>query len=232
MQPTVRDAVFGNVGTMMSFRVSADDAPTLAKPFAPQFTPEDLLQMHNRHFVMSIVIKGEKAPAFSATTLTIPPNQTDFTPQIIENTRRFFAKPRNEVETMIKELVNQSPLQPAPVPVANQTPKPQSTQSTRPNQSTTRPIRPETDKAAKISHLANAALGSVMPKKPAAPNNNNRPQNQPTNQSSNENSNTQQKRSRNRRRKKPSGSPDGAQPPQQQPQSQQTTSHETEIRLR
>ncbi len=67
MSETVRDAVFGNVGTVISFRVSADDSTELAKPLAPQFTPEDLLQMNNRHFVMSMVINGEKTPAFPAT---------------------------------------------------------------------------------------------------------------------------------------------------------------------
>ncbi|MGD8374175.1 MAG: type IV secretion system DNA-binding domain-containing protein [Candidatus Woesebacteria bacterium] len=103
MQDTVRAAVFGNVGTTISFRVSADDAPILAKPFAPQFMPEDLLQMHNRHFIASMVIRGEKANAFSATTLTLPPAQTDFTPQIVENTRRQYARTRHEVEDMISE---------------------------------------------------------------------------------------------------------------------------------
>lgn len=105
MQDTVRNAVFGNVGTMITFRVSADDAPTLAKPFAPQFAPEDLLSMHNRHFIISMVIKGEKAPAFSATTLTLPPAQTDYTPQIVENTRNNYARTRSEVEEEIRELI-------------------------------------------------------------------------------------------------------------------------------
>src|ERR1035437_198784 len=44
MGETVRDAVFGNVGTMISFRSSADDAPILSKQFEPQFEPGDLLQ--------------------------------------------------------------------------------------------------------------------------------------------------------------------------------------------
>src|SRR5690606_11109258 len=87
MSDTVRDAVFGNVGTMITFRVSADDAPILSKKFEPQFEAMDLLQMHNRHFIVSMVIKGEKAPAFSATTLTLPPAQTDNMPAIVEHTR-------------------------------------------------------------------------------------------------------------------------------------------------
>ncbi|HEY8886599.1 MAG TPA: type IV secretion system DNA-binding domain-containing protein [Candidatus Microsaccharimonas sp.] len=105
MTDTVRDAVFGNVGTMISFRVSADDAPILSKQFEPQFEPQDLLQMHNRHFIINMVIGGEKAPAFSATTLTLPPEQIDNTALIIENTRRNYSRPRAEVEVEISEAI-------------------------------------------------------------------------------------------------------------------------------
>ena len=105
MTDTVRDAVFGNVGTMISFRVSADDAPILSKQFEPQFEPQDLLQMHNRHFIINMVINGEKAPAFSATTLTLPPMQTDNSALIIENTRRTYSRSRAEVEKEIAEAI-------------------------------------------------------------------------------------------------------------------------------
>jgi hypothetical protein len=103
MTDTVRDAVFGNVGTMISFRVSADDSPVLAKQFEPQFEAQDLLQMHNRHFIINMVINGEKAPAFSATTLTLPPEQIDNSGRIIENTRRKYSRSRTEVEIEIAE---------------------------------------------------------------------------------------------------------------------------------
>ena len=105
MTDTVRDAVFGNVGTMISFRVSADDSPILAKQFEPQFEPQDLLQMHNRHFIINMVINGEKAPAFSATTLTLPPEQIDNTGRIIENTRRNYSRSRAEVEQEISDAI-------------------------------------------------------------------------------------------------------------------------------
>ena len=105
MSETVRDAVFGNVGTMISFRVSADDSPILAKQFEPQFEPNDLLQMHNRHFIINMVINGEKTPAFSATTLTLPPQQADNTSRIIENTRRQYSRPRAEVEAEISAAI-------------------------------------------------------------------------------------------------------------------------------
>ena len=105
MTDTVRDAVFGNVGTMISFRVSADDSPILAKQFEPQFEAQDLLQMHNRHFIINMVIGGEKAPAFSATTLTLPPEQIDNSGMIVENTRRRYSRPRAEVEVEIDAAI-------------------------------------------------------------------------------------------------------------------------------
>ncbi|MGH7196293.1 MAG: type IV secretory system conjugative DNA transfer family protein [Candidatus Saccharimonadales bacterium] len=108
MNDTVRDAVFGNVGTVISFRVSPDDAPLLSKQFEPQFEAADLMQMHNRHFVISMVIRGEKAPAFSATTLTLPAAQNDYSPQIIENTRRHYSRPRAEVEAEIQKVIKQT----------------------------------------------------------------------------------------------------------------------------
>ena len=105
MSETVRDAVFGNVGTVISFRVSADDSPILAKQFEPTFEPNDLLQMHNRNFIINMVINGEKAPAFNATTLTLPKPQTDNTGRIIENTRRYYSRPRADVEKEISDIL-------------------------------------------------------------------------------------------------------------------------------
>jgi hypothetical protein len=134
MNETVRDAVFGNVGTMISFRVSADDAPILGKQFEPQFEPNDLLQMHNRHFIINMVISGEKSPAFSATTLTLPEPQTDVTPQIIEHTRHNYSRSREEVEEEIS--MNISPPQPQQQQQQQQ-PKPAAPRPERP-----RPAQP------------------------------------------------------------------------------------------
>ncbi len=119
MDDTVRDAVFGNVGTMISFRVSADDAPLLAKSFEPQFMPEDLIQMANRNFVINMVIRGEKAPAFSAKTLGLPPIQADNSPQIVALSRQLYSREREEVETEIQTLLGKGTEQPTPQPAKN-----------------------------------------------------------------------------------------------------------------
>jgi len=108
MTDSVRDAVFGNVGTTISFRVSADDAPILAKQFEPIFDQSDLIQMNNRHFVISMIINGEKAPAFSATTLSLPTTPKDNFDQIVASSRRLYARHREEVENEIRATIEQS----------------------------------------------------------------------------------------------------------------------------
>ena len=108
MTDSVRDAVFGNVGTTISFRVSADDAPILAKQFEPTFEAADLLQMNNRNFVISMIIAGEKAPAFSATTLSIPQTPDDNFDAIVARSREVYSRPRSVVEAEIRETIEQS----------------------------------------------------------------------------------------------------------------------------
>ena len=108
MTDSVRDAVFGNVGTTISFRVSADDAPVLVKQFEPTFEESDIIQLNNRHFVISMIINGEKVPAFSATTLSIPDTPKDNLDAIIDYSREFYARPRLEVEQEIRETIEQS----------------------------------------------------------------------------------------------------------------------------
>lgn len=108
MTDSVRDAVFGNVGTTISFRVSADDAPILSKQFEPTFEAQDLLQMNNRNFVISMIINGEKVPAFSATTLSLPTSPQDNFDRIVEASRQGYARPRSEVEEEIRATIEQS----------------------------------------------------------------------------------------------------------------------------
>ena len=108
MTDSVRDAVFGNVGTTISFRVSADDAPVLVKQFEPTFEESDIIQLNNRHFVISMIINGEKVPAFSATTLSIPDTPKDNFNDIVAWSRENYARPRLEVEAEIRETIEQS----------------------------------------------------------------------------------------------------------------------------
>jgi hypothetical protein len=123
----VRDAVFGNVGSIVSFRTSADDARVMLKYFEPKFEEADMVHMHNRHFVVSMTINGEKAQAFSATTMPIPPQPPDFSSYIVANSRQNYAVSRDQIESFMHERYvapaakaakPQQPKQPKPRPAA------------------------------------------------------------------------------------------------------------------
>lgn len=103
MEETVRGAVFGNVGTMITFRVSPDDSPFLIKYFEPQFEAGDLSNFHNRHFVTSMSISGEKAVAFSGTTLNIPEPPKNDLNDIIIASRKSYSSDKATVEAYIRE---------------------------------------------------------------------------------------------------------------------------------
>lgn len=114
MDEPVRDAVFGNVGNMITFRVSPDDSPFLVKYYEPQFEAGDLSAFHNRNFVTSMSINGEKAAPFSGTTLNIPNVTTNFMPKIIELSRSKYTADKYSVEQgiIIRSQSAQQPLRP------------------------------------------------------------------------------------------------------------------------
>ena len=65
----VRDAVLGNAGTLVSFRVGAQDADLLAREFEPTFGRTDLLALPNYHVYLKLMINGQPSGSFSAQTL-------------------------------------------------------------------------------------------------------------------------------------------------------------------
>ena len=103
MSEEVRAAVFGNVGTMICFRVGAYDAEVLEKEFAPVFTAEDLVSLGFTQIYLKLMIDGVTSPPFSATTLA-PTEQPliSYKNDIIANSRRTYAKSRVEVENAIR----------------------------------------------------------------------------------------------------------------------------------
>ena len=99
MTEEVRAAVFGNVGSMISFRVGAYDAEVLEKEFAPQFTIDDLVNLGFAQIYLKLMIDGVSSRPFSATTLPpVPRPEKTWRNDIIENSRQNFARPRAQVE--------------------------------------------------------------------------------------------------------------------------------------
>jgi energy-coupling factor transporter ATP-binding protein EcfA2 len=110
MDEVVRAAVFGNVGTMIAFRVGATDAEVLEKEFTPAFTLEDLVNLGFAQIYLKLMIDGLTSAPFSATT--IPPIQhpdISFIKDIVESSRRQFAKPKSQVEVEIIKFHETTP---------------------------------------------------------------------------------------------------------------------------
>lgn len=104
MSEEVRAAVFGNVGSMVTFRVGAYDAEVLEKEFAPQFTAEDLVNLQKYQMYLKLMIDGVTSPPFSATGMgPYPRPEMSYVQDIIDASRRQFAKPRYEVEDAIRK---------------------------------------------------------------------------------------------------------------------------------
>jgi len=102
MEEEVSSAVFGNVGTMITFRVGAFDAEFLEKEYAPQFTMEDLVNLGFAQIYLKLMIDGVSSQPFSATTLPPIPNpEKNHRAEVIEMSRKQFASPKADVETKI-----------------------------------------------------------------------------------------------------------------------------------
>jgi len=100
---TVCDAVFGNVGTIVSFRVGADDAEYLEKEFEPVFMMNDIVNLPKYNIYLKLMIDGIAGDAFSA--ITLPPVDMAGTEEneekIINISRERYASSKDEVEEKI-----------------------------------------------------------------------------------------------------------------------------------
>jgi type IV secretory pathway TraG/TraD family ATPase VirD4 len=91
-------AILGNAGSVISFRVGVEDAEILAKEFYPVFGQSDLVNLPNHHIYLKLLIDGAPSEPFSAFTLPPRPNRTSHKQEIIESSRRQYARPRKDVE--------------------------------------------------------------------------------------------------------------------------------------
>ncbi len=99
----VKAAIFGNIGTLISFRVGATDAEELVKEFAPAFTEEDLVNIPKYEMYLKLMIEGVASDPFSARGL--PPltkeQETGNMEKAIRVSRERYSKKRSVVEDKI-----------------------------------------------------------------------------------------------------------------------------------
>lgn len=100
---SIRDAVLGNVGSMISFRIGVEDAPTIAQQMAPVFSEYDLVNMERYNAAIKMLVNNTVERAFSLKTF--PPRQGD--PRKMQLLRelssRKYGQPRAKVEAEIME---------------------------------------------------------------------------------------------------------------------------------
>jgi hypothetical protein len=71
LDPQVRDAILGNVGTVISFRLGLSDAEILSGEFYPAFSASDLINLPNYHVYLKLMIDGKVSQPFSGETVRI-----------------------------------------------------------------------------------------------------------------------------------------------------------------
>ncbi len=172
MDEEVRAAVFGNVGTMIAFRVGSFDAEVLEKEFSPRFTAEDIVNLGMYQVYLRLMIDGMGSQPFSATNLPpIAPPAVSYVNQIMEASRAQFAQPRAGVEEQIKNQMAATEAAPKPEkkPVPGAVPAPRSADiqaaALASQQSRPQPVAPQ----AAHANSTPAVRRDISPVTPSAP---------------------------------------------------------------
>jgi CxxC-x17-CxxC domain-containing protein len=113
----VRDAIFGNVGTIITFRVGAEDAEYLEKEFIPEFLAADLVNLAKYNIYLKLMIDGIAGRPFSAETLpSLPKLEKSNLEKIIKVSRERYGTPQKKVEDKISRWSGMiKPLEALPV---------------------------------------------------------------------------------------------------------------------
>ncbi|HEX9608909.1 MAG TPA: type IV secretion system DNA-binding domain-containing protein [Candidatus Paceibacterota bacterium] len=110
MEEDVRNAVFGNVGTTVTFRVGPFDAELLEVIYQPQFMATDLVNLSFAQIYLTLMIDGVGSKPFSAITLPpIAPPHISYRDQAVIHSQRTYGRSRGEVEQAIQKRTERLP---------------------------------------------------------------------------------------------------------------------------
>lgn len=108
MEESIRDAVFGNVGTLACFRVGAEDAEYLEKEFAPDFEALNIVNLDKYNIYIKLMIDGLANRTFSAQTLAPRPiPEYTHRDKIIAVSREHYGTPHKKVEDKINRWMEE-----------------------------------------------------------------------------------------------------------------------------
>ena len=101
LEENIKNAVFGNVGSMAVFRVGTEDAIFLEPKFKPQFTAQDITKLDNYNAYMSMLVKGQPTKPFNLHTLAPEKGNPDIVDNLKELSYVKYGRDRAEVEAEI-----------------------------------------------------------------------------------------------------------------------------------
>ncbi|MBY0293994.1 type IV secretion system DNA-binding domain-containing protein, partial [Patescibacteria group bacterium] len=141
MEEEVRDAVFGNVGTTIAFRVGPFDAEVLETIFQPKFTQADLVNLGFAQIYLTLMIDGVGSPPFSATTMSpFDPPPEKFVEQTLQSSRTQFGRTRRSVEEALAAWSEPDSMAPKKAATTTTSAPVQKTVSTAPTYTSTKPV--------------------------------------------------------------------------------------------
>ncbi len=116
IEEKIRDAVFGNVGSMAVYRVGAEDATFLEKQFLPTFTAKDLATIDNRNAYIKMLSHGSPVKPFNITAMPPPVGNKEIIETLKDLSYMTYGRDRAEVEktVMDKFLTMKEPAKEAP----------------------------------------------------------------------------------------------------------------------
>lgn len=107
IEENIRNAVFGNVGSMVVYRVSPENADVFAKQFEPVFTPQDIIKLENYNSYVKMLVRGMPTKPFNMKAYPTPKGDPTITEKIKQLSYLKFGRPREDVEKEIMARYSQ-----------------------------------------------------------------------------------------------------------------------------
>jgi hypothetical protein len=107
LEDNIKNAIFGNVGSMAVFRVGTEDAEFLENKFKPVFTAADIIKLDNFNAYVSMLVSGQPTKPFNIKTLAPVQGNLEMVDNIKELSYLKYGRPREEIEEEIMERYNQ-----------------------------------------------------------------------------------------------------------------------------
>jgi hypothetical protein len=99
----IRDAVFGNVGTLVSFKIGVEDAELIAKEFAPVFNEYDVINIEKYHAYVKLLIDNAAAKPFQMKTYPPTPGNSEIVAKLKQFSRTTYGVEKTMIEADINE---------------------------------------------------------------------------------------------------------------------------------